>query len=137
MNLIKCWYKYQRPHPLRAIKKFWQRGRKGWSEEDVWDLHHYLSGILAGALMKLAENAHGHPCRMMETEKSKFPDCCNTCQCAEIWEKELRENAEKFRYLYEERWFETEPSEKWWEEEEKVYNETLQWLSKWYGHLWD
>jgi hypothetical protein len=56
---------------------FVQRGRRGYAESDVWSLDHYLTGVLAGALSRLAATGHGWP----GTEEFPTPD---------IWEEKLR-----------------------------------------------
>lgn len=45
----------------RAVKRFIQRGRRGWADEDVWNLDHYLSGVIAGTLKHLADTSHSYP----------------------------------------------------------------------------
>lgn len=52
----------------REIKWFIQRGRRGWSDRDVWGLDDYLSGWLPDALRRLKEKKQGVPGAMFETE---------------------------------------------------------------------
>ena len=47
-------------HPLETLKEayfkvkwFWQRGRRGYSDSDAWNLQWYLAGWLPGALREL------------------------------------------------------------------------------------
>ena len=118
------------------MKWAFQRMKKGWSERDVWSLDHYLNGILAGALLDLAKNRHGSPCRQ-ELSADGQPKCARSsiekCSCHEVWEKELIENAERFRLLYKENF----DGDRWWEEEEKVDRAAWDWLKEWHGALWD
>ena len=113
------------------IKWFIQRGRRGYSDRDVWNLDGYLSMILSRALLRLADTTHGNPCRIASI--SGNGDDCKYCDCASKWDKELRENAEKFRLLHEDNW-ETSEELKQLDDARK---EALEWLAKWYGSLWD
>ncbi len=121
--------------PFNETKYFIQRGRRGWSDRDNWDLNHHLSFILSKALLDLANKTAGHPCRVID--ENNFPECCKTCNCQELWDKELRENAEKFRLLYLDEFYEIKPMEESWKQEEKTQKEATEWLAKWYGYLWN
>lgn len=44
-----------------GIKYFIQRGRKGWSGEDWWNLPFYISKIMVDCLKKLKKEGHGLP----------------------------------------------------------------------------
>jgi hypothetical protein len=44
------------------VKCFYQRGKRGWSDEDWWNLDSYLCTLLPQMLRRLKEKAHGHPC---------------------------------------------------------------------------
>ena len=52
---------------FKEIKYFYQRGRRGYSDRDLWDLSCYLSDMLSRALSDLKKNKHGYP--PMLTEK--------------------------------------------------------------------
>jgi hypothetical protein len=61
--------KYHNPAQLcREVKWFLQRGKKGWSDRDIWSLDNYLSGWLPDALRRLKETKHGIPSGMFEAE---------------------------------------------------------------------
>ncbi len=47
----------------RAIRWFFQRGRRGWADLDSWNFHAYVAGVIAGAVDHLGEIAHGYPAR--------------------------------------------------------------------------
>ena len=119
--------------PYYKIKYFIQRGKRGYSERDLWDLEHHLSFILSNALLDMVKISHGSPCRAI----GDIPNCCKDCNCHELWKKELKENAEKFRLLYKNEWYNIEQAEESWKQEEKTYKEATEWLAKWYGSLWD
>jgi hypothetical protein len=52
----------------REVRYFIQRGRRGWSDRDVWSLDHYLSGWLPDALRQLKATKHGVPAAVVELE---------------------------------------------------------------------
>lgn len=67
--LDKLWLRIKRnvkqtldiKYHLRRIKWFWQRGRRGYSDSDVWGLFTYLLEILVPALEDLNKIKHGCP----------------------------------------------------------------------------
>lgn len=59
---IKNFIKYI---PLN-VKSFLQRGKRGWSDGDVWGLSHYLSKTIAETVAHLKETNHGYPCGLTE-----------------------------------------------------------------------
>ncbi len=120
---LHWWWEEHKPHPIA----FWQRGRRGWADRDTWSFDTYLSGVLADGLLYLADTKHGHPCRGVA------PEDCKTCACEKLWDKELRENAEKFRLLHEGDWGTSEELENL----DCVRKEACEWLAEWYGALWD
>lgn len=54
--------------PLLRIKTFYQRGRRGWADNDVWSLDRYLSKVIAGSIAHLREHTNGHPCELTPEE---------------------------------------------------------------------
>jgi len=50
----------------RAIKRFIQRGTRGWSNEDTWGLSGYLARVLSESIRHLKENNHGMPIDLTE-----------------------------------------------------------------------
>lgn len=57
-----------------GIKWFIQRGRRGWSDRDVWSLDHYLTSWLPAALRKLKADKHGVPSAMFRDEDGLAED---------------------------------------------------------------
>ena len=51
-----------------AVKCFIQRGRRGWSDRDIWSLDHYLSSWMPDALRKLKKDKQGVPSSVFEPE---------------------------------------------------------------------
>lgn len=138
MNYHRFFYWLQHEFkPLGHIKWFVQRGLRGYSDRDLWSLDHYLSGVLSKSLIQLAETTHGHPCRATEMREDGAGPNCEGCNCEELWDSELRENAEKFRLMWKEEWYNIEPPEESWKAEDQNYKEATEWLQKWYGALWD
>ena len=48
----------------RAIKWFIQRGKRGYSDCDVWGFDRHLTEVIIRGLMDLKQQAHGCPCEM-------------------------------------------------------------------------
>ena len=46
---------------MRRLKSFWQRGRRGWSDQDAEQLDQYLPSVIAAATHHLAGKVLGHP----------------------------------------------------------------------------
>lgn len=74
------WYWLTHPHkfPGRAIwyvkseiVRFWQRGRRGWGDQDAWGLDSYILSWLPDAIDYVAENSVGYDPRY--------------CDCPDQW----------------------------------------------------
>lgn len=116
---LRRWSKYKGPGAARrAIKDFWQRGRRGWADRDTWSFDTYLAELLAGALRHLAEHSHGHPIGLT----------------TEGWLAILSEMADGFEawaHLY---------NLADADEERAAYRKlqrSVRLLHRWFGHLWD
>jgi hypothetical protein len=79
---------------FRRLKCFFVRGKKGWSEIDVWNLHDYLSAVISETTKKLREDYHGFPTMILpddydftynDDEKRKEIDN----KCIKEWERIL------------------------------------------------
>lgn len=62
-------YYFRQPHEFfmdcyRAAKWFIQRGRRGYSDRDVWGWCHYMAEINLAAMHRLAKHKIGHPIGM-------------------------------------------------------------------------
>lgn len=53
----------------REVKWFIQRGKRGWSERDVWSVDSYLNKVIPEMLVELAKTTHGVPSKYMKHEK--------------------------------------------------------------------
>lgn len=104
---------------IKEIKYFIQRGRRGWADKDVWDVDYYLSKIIPPMITYLREVTHGHP--------------------ADLSEKEWDEILEKIEqgFIASQRMQSSEYSIEEYEADEKIFNEGMELLAKWYFGLWD
>lgn len=58
------WYRVPR-YPrdtYRAMKRFIQRGKRGWCDEDVWGLDYHFAKVIIGSLKRYNKIKHGVPC---------------------------------------------------------------------------
>lgn len=123
----------------REVKWFLQRGRRGYSDQDAWNLEVYLSMVLSKALVRLADTSHGHPCLAKPDElRGGVPPCVLSaphCEmdCAGRWDREIRSNAERFRVLCDDPW----GSQQGLEAVESTRKEALAWLGLRWWNLWD
>lgn len=46
---------------MRWLKRFWERGRKGYCYEDLWSFEYWLSNLIASGLREFKANCHGYP----------------------------------------------------------------------------
>lgn len=46
---------------FKAIRKFIERGRKGYCNEDLWEFDNWLSSLIARSLREFKLNCHGYP----------------------------------------------------------------------------
>lgn len=53
---------------VRQVRRFVQRGRRGWADEDVWNLNLHLAGVIAGSVEALRTTGHCHPHELTEEE---------------------------------------------------------------------
>jgi len=54
------WYNWLSDR-LRKIKSFFQRGYRGWADEDTWDFDLYLAKVMSQGLKHLKKHHHGCP----------------------------------------------------------------------------
>lgn len=109
---------------LSSVRWFWQRGRRGYSLKDTWNLDWYLLSWLPEALEDLADGAHGYPSYPGEPEPTKWT--------FDTWTDHLRDLACRLRKVREEMDNVTE-TEQTYEEFEKVWAE----LGEVFFNLWD
>jgi len=66
---------------FKAIQRFWERGRKGYCYEDLWEFDNWLSALISRGLREFKQNCHTYP---------------NDCTDWEQWEKIQDEMIECF-----------------------------------------
>lgn len=75
----------------RNIKYFYQRGTRGFSDADTWNLSHYYANVIANSLEHMRDHSTGYPALKEWDELT--PD-----QRYEQWQRELTMIAEGFRH---------------------------------------
>ena len=83
---------------FRKIKWFFQRGRRGFADVDVWNMDWYLEHLILNMLKQLRETKHG------------YPSCFET---SEEWDEEF----DKMIYYFEEAFEDTCSKQNKYEEE--------------------
>ena len=64
------WWNWLSLRPLK-IKSFFQRGFRGWADEDTWDFDLYLAEVISKGLRHLKKYHHGCPIDIYEKYKSR------------------------------------------------------------------
>jgi hypothetical protein len=76
---------------LRKVIFFFQRGRRGWSDEDMWDACGYLDKVISGMLIDLADRGSScGPKELEEIDEKRYLS-------GELWEEKLRSLAKEIR----------------------------------------
>ena len=111
---------------IRKIKHWYQRAKRGYSDEDVWNLDWYLRGILAGGLRQLADNKNSYP-------------GAKPFGTFEKWLKFLRDTAQAFQDVidYEDTGWEKDKDYSKMKQVYKKEEQAIKNLAPWFGHLWD
>jgi len=52
----------------RKIKLYCQRAKRGFGDEDLWNLDYFLSGVISKSIRELIKQKHGYPVEMTEEE---------------------------------------------------------------------
>ena len=116
---------------INNIKWFIQRGVRGYSDRDAWNLDLYIFKILSGGLIRLADTTHGYPCPY---PRDAHPPAESTpCTCAYRWDSDLREYAALFHKLAEDLF----EGDDWIKEEEAAYQKSMEWIKENFSSLWD
>jgi len=125
---LKKWF-INNPRDLKNnIKWFIQRGKRGYSDSDLWDFDSYLAEIISKGLKEFSEEIHGVP----DDIAKKFKD----------EDKELIESVKEWkRILLEISWtFENTDLIDRVEYDKEVlkrYNNGWRLFKKYFYHLWD
>ena len=125
------YYNEVRYYLFRKPKYFIQRGIRGYSDEDLWNLWDYYQELIVNSLTDFAKL------------KSSYPMGYND---SEAWVKEINENAYKIAYFRTQWWLETTPSEDMkvierdtydYASVKKIRDDGLQWVVSHIDNLWD
>ena len=96
---------------------FFQRGKRGFADKDVWGFDYYLAEVIAGGLKLLRENHGGHPLGLTDEKWNSILD--------EIIEGfEARNNCESYEEFLS-------------IEADKKLNKSLELFAKYFQDLWD
>lgn len=125
-----AWYRFLRSgrdvrDVPRRIRWFIQRGRRGYSDRDLWSLDHYLLSWLPEALDTFKERTHGYPEGITSEE----------------WDEILTKIADDLREARFASNFGDEDRMISIDEREEIlttkFDETWELLGKWFFSLWD
>lgn len=132
----------------KRIKWFFQRGIRGYSDIDVWDISYWFENTIIPMLKQLKKGKHGYPMGMTEKEWDMILDnmicyfeestkkyCSEKNEYEEEYTKDLLNDNEEFNKSVRNRWLKRE-------EEISRYrinmkNKALKLFSKYYYDLWD
>lgn len=111
------WLKEKVVDLLKEIKYFYQRGKRGYSDRDLWSLDCYLSSWLPDALYDLSMRVHGHPADIKTYDE---------------WTQILRKMARGFQEMHQDK-SEGRICKSCW----KQHATTLKLFAKHFHDLWD
>lgn len=139
------------------IKRFIQRGKKGYSDYDTFDISYWFIQVIIPMLKQLKETKHGYPCHMtMEEWDSKLDKMIKCfiemsedgCSMKNEYQDELFDNINWNEFVEninkEETKEHKELREKWrnreeeiWDYREKMKKEAFDLFSECFWNLWD
>jgi len=106
---------------IKRIKWFIQRGKRGYSDYDWWEMDTYLTSIILPMLRRLRANSCGFPVRAVTPERwDKLLD--EMIECFELAEKiggYIYETSEEMDIAY------------------KMFQRKMRVFAKWFFCLWD
>jgi len=119
------------PYHIDRIKWFIQRGRRGYSDCDVWDLYAYLLDVLIPSLEQLQRTKHSYPYYLGENEDDAM----------QKWTNELQEIIDGFKAAKEMgdpmMGVEKKDYEKRYKELVEIFNNGMELFRKRFFQLWD
>jgi len=57
---------------FRQVLCFYQRGKRGWSDQDCWSFDQYLAKVISEATAYLQHKHYGHPADLTDEEWTKI-----------------------------------------------------------------
>jgi len=122
------------------IKRFYQRGKRGWAESDTWNFDYYLSKVISEGVKHLQKTVHGCPTNLTFKEwkqiLSKISYTFEITKKVSNGEREYIDNKrmrEKLRKIYKNDKNVNVITEK----EILRYKEGWKLFQKYYCNLWD
>lgn len=109
--------------PLK-IKSFFQRGIRGWADEDTWGFDDYLTDIIIEGMTHLRKYAHGHP--VVKGVKSNRQ-----------WKSILTKIVKGFKAYKKACNYTKTNTKKKFDKEMKKFKEGMKLFVKYYGAFWD
>ena len=116
-TLNKAFRKFKSVTGYKAVKHFIQRGRRGYSDEDLWDLNCYFEKVMSVAIPDFADKTHTYPDRDFESMWD--------------WQQSCYWAGEQFKRLHEDNFWDTDG------EEQRVDMAVYDWFNKYHASLWD
>ena len=126
------------PYFLRRIKYFFQRGIRGWADEDIWNFDDYLARIIIDGLLKLKGTQLGCPSDMWDAEAKN-----NECH---KWQETLETMIQAFKAHLElkdhclplrKEGYKAEVDMESFKNMGKKAQDGMFLFIKYFGHLWD
>lgn len=114
---------------FRKIRAFYQRGKRGFADSDIWCFDSYLSRVIWKGLKQLKNCQNGYPV-------TKDPDKYSAEELEEAWTEILDKVIKGFKQ------YDEEDEGEWWEDS-PPYWKTDDWKEakglfiKWFETFWD
>lgn len=106
------------------LRMAWQRARRGYSDDQCWNLNHALATLTVEGVKRMREWGHGYP--------AEFSDGYGDGGGWKKWEAILAKIQDGFQaYLDEDGWFHDKP------DAEAKFREGMALYAEWFGALWD
>ncbi len=127
------------PWKIKQVKFFYQRGKRGYADCDLWSLDYYITKIMIQALKQFKNNHGGYPGH-------------GEAETPEKWDSIIEEmivGFEAAQRVIDDDYFKTtgfpeqhkEGDAKKWiklsKEDQKIFKDKMKIFIKWYFHLWD
>lgn len=109
---------------FKRFKYFWQRGRRGYSDYDVLDLHDYLSCVIIDSLFTFMANNKSVPNEIWTKGKSEE-------QAIEEWDSIIYDIIQGFAVAED-----YEPHQEMSKEDKKTFDKGFALFKKYFFHLW-
>jgi len=141
-----------RGYAYGSAKNTFLRGKRGWGQQDWWNLSNYLSEWLPDALRYMAAHSNGHPMEVTDHDGTKLYELwdkndwttdsvrslgSDEVEPQHIWEETLERMAqgfEAFDYLCDHGWHNDTEAER---ELTRIRDEGMKLFMNNFGALWD